>query len=143
MNCRPPDPEPGECGASRHTNDAPLNLIVGSLKRTAARYRVPEGQENITLRAAGLWRVVPGEIVTVQPRKGWTCAKHEYVSGDITASRSGAKRWPWDRGRLLSAYRPPLALGHAIATWTTRPASPCCGTVRRLARPIPAPKWGG
>jgi len=53
VNCRPPDPEPGECGASRHTNDAPLNLIVGSLKRTAARCRVLDGGETITLRATG------------------------------------------------------------------------------------------
>ena len=37
VNCRPPDPQPGESGASGYTNDAPLNLIVVSLKRTAAR----------------------------------------------------------------------------------------------------------
>jgi len=53
VNCRPPDPEPGESGASGHTNDAPLKLIVGSLKRTAARCRVLDGGETITLRATG------------------------------------------------------------------------------------------
>ena len=87
MNCRPPDPEPGESGASGRTNDAPLNLIVVSLKRTAARCRVLDGRDKITLRATGLWRVVPGEIITVRPRKRWTYANHAYLSGEITAIR--------------------------------------------------------
>ncbi len=66
---------------------APLNLIVASLKQTAARCRVLETAEPLTLRATGLWRVVPGEILTVQPRKRWTYAKNEYLSGEITAHR--------------------------------------------------------
>ena len=70
-----------------HTDAASLNLIVVSVKETAARCRVLETQETFTLRARGLWEVVPGEIVTVQPRKRWTYAKHSYLSGDIVASR--------------------------------------------------------
>lgn len=31
--------------------------------------------------------MVPGEILTVQPRKRWTYAKNAYLSGEITASR--------------------------------------------------------
>jgi tetratricopeptide (TPR) repeat protein len=64
-----------------------LNLVVLSVKQTAARCRVLETQERITLRSSGVWDVVPGEIVTVQPRKRWTYAKHPYLSGEITASR--------------------------------------------------------
>jgi len=63
----------------------PLNLIVASLKQTAARCRVLETSELLTLRTTGLWRVVPGEIVTVQPRKRWTYARNTYLSGEITA----------------------------------------------------------
>jgi Tetratricopeptide repeat len=64
-----------------------INLIVASLKQTAARCRVLATAEPVTLRAAGLWRVVPGEILTVQPRKRWTYAKHAYLSGEISAHR--------------------------------------------------------
>ena len=67
---------------------APLSLIVASLKQTAARCRVLQTAERVTLRATGLWRVVPGEIVTVQPRKRWTYARNEYLSGEITAVRT-------------------------------------------------------
>ena len=61
---------------------------MASLKQTAARCRVLETSEPITLRASGLWRVFPGEIITVQPRKRWTYAKNAYLSGEITAIRT-------------------------------------------------------
>lgn len=64
-----------------------LKLAVLSIKQTAARCRILEKQETITLRASGLWDVVPGEIITVRPRKRWTYAKNPYLSGEITASR--------------------------------------------------------
>lgn len=64
-----------------------LNLIVASVNETAARCRVLKTQETITLRASGLWDVVPGEIVTVRPRKRWTYAKHSYLSGEIVETR--------------------------------------------------------
>jgi hypothetical protein len=68
-------------------NTTPEDLIVLSLKQTAARCRAILTQEPITLRARGLWRVTPGEIVTVRPRKRWAYAKHPYLSGEIIASR--------------------------------------------------------
>ena len=70
-----------------HPDATSLNLVVVSIKQTAARCRVLETQVTITLRASGVWDVIPGEIVTVQPRKRWTYAKHPYLSGEITASR--------------------------------------------------------
>jgi hypothetical protein len=69
------------------TEAIPLNLVVVSVKQSAARCRVLETSEPITLRATGLWRVAPGEILTVQSRKRWTYAKNAYLSGEIIASR--------------------------------------------------------
>jgi hypothetical protein len=65
----------------------PVQLIVASVKQTAARCRMLESGERVTLRAPGLWRVVPGEILTVRPRKRWTYAGNAYVSGDIISIR--------------------------------------------------------
>jgi len=69
------------------TDATPLNLVITSLKQTAARCRSLETSERVTLRATGLWRVFPGQIITVEPRKRWTYAKNAYLSGKITASR--------------------------------------------------------
>jgi len=66
----------------------PVNLVVASLKQTAARCRVLETAEPITLRARSLWRAIPGDILTVQPRKRWTYAKNTYLSGEITMQRT-------------------------------------------------------
>jgi hypothetical protein len=41
----------------------------------------------ITLRVSRLWEVVPGEIVTVKPRKQWRYAGHPYLSGEIQSTR--------------------------------------------------------
>ena len=43
--------------------------------------------DEVTLRSSGLWNVVPGEVVTVTPRKHWSYARHPYLSGDITGTR--------------------------------------------------------
>lgn len=65
----------------------PLDLIIVSVKQTAARCRVVPTQEQLTLRASSLWRIVPGEVVTVQPRKRWSYARRSYLSGQIIANR--------------------------------------------------------
>lgn len=44
-------------------------LVVLSIKENAARCRLLKSHRFITLRASGLWDVVPGEIVVVKPRK--------------------------------------------------------------------------
>jgi tetratricopeptide (TPR) repeat protein len=41
----------------------------------------------ITLRASGLWNLVPGEIVTVNPHKQWRYGGHPYLSGEIESAR--------------------------------------------------------
>ena len=45
------------------------------------------GNQEITLRARGLWQVVPGEIVVVTANKQWSYAGHPYLLGEIASSR--------------------------------------------------------
>jgi tetratricopeptide (TPR) repeat protein len=66
-------------------------LVVLSVTRSAARCRVPGSDRVITLRASRPWGIVPGELVTVQPRKQWRYAGHPYLSGDILSTRIDAK----------------------------------------------------
>lgn len=65
----------------------PVELVVLSVKDVAARCRLLSADRTITLRSSGLWNVVPGEIVTVRPRKAWCYAGHPYLSGDIEDMR--------------------------------------------------------
>lgn len=65
----------------------PVELIVLSVKERAARCRLLGSDRAITLRASGLWDIVPGEIVTVTPRKQWSYAGHPYLSGEIESTR--------------------------------------------------------
>jgi hypothetical protein len=46
-----------------------LDLIVRSVKRTGACCRVLDSEKPIILRAGGLKRVVPGEVVIVLPHQ--------------------------------------------------------------------------
>ncbi len=64
----------------------PVELIVLSVKEKAARCLIPGTEREITLRAQ-VWRLVPGEVATVNPRKRWSYAGHPYLSGTIEASR--------------------------------------------------------
>jgi hypothetical protein len=65
----------------------PIELVALSIKERAARCRLLGSERVITLRASGLWDIVPGEIVTVRPRKQWRYAGHPYLSGEIESSR--------------------------------------------------------
>ncbi len=65
----------------------PIELVALSIKERAARCRLLGSERVITLRASGLWDIVPGEIVTIRPRKQWRYAGHPYLSGEIESSR--------------------------------------------------------
>jgi len=68
--------------------DKPVDLVVLGMKQgESARCRLIGKDKELTLRASGLWKVVPGEIVTVMPKKHWSFAGHPYLSADITGSR--------------------------------------------------------
>lgn len=64
----------------------PVELVALSVKDRAARCRLLGSDRVITLRAGRLWKVVPGEIVTVKPRKQWRYAGHPYLSGEIEST---------------------------------------------------------
>lgn len=68
----------------------PVELVVLVIKERAARCRLLGSARVITLRAQRLHRIVPGQIVTVQPRKHWRHAGHPYLSGEIASSRIDA-----------------------------------------------------
>lgn len=68
-----------------------IELIALAVTERAVRCRLLGSDRVITLRAGRLWDVVPGEIVTVRPRKQWSYAGHPYLSGDIEASRLDAR----------------------------------------------------
>lgn len=85
----------------------PIVLVALSVKRQAVSCLLPGSNRSITLRAGGLWGVVPGELITVRPRKQWRYAGHPYLSGEIESSRLDAaalglvplhleKRGMWD-----------------------------------------------
>jgi hypothetical protein len=65
----------------------PVELAVLAVKDGAARTRRLGGYQSLTLRTSGLWKVVPGEIATVHPRRQWRYAGHPYLSGDIAHVR--------------------------------------------------------
>lgn len=65
----------------------PVDLVVLTVMKRAARCRLPGSDRTITLRATRLWDVVPGEIVTVTPHKQWRYGGHPYLSGEILSSR--------------------------------------------------------
>ena len=68
----------------------PVELVVLSVKERAARCRLLAGHRIITFRPDRIEKAVPGEIVTVKPRKQWSYAGHPYLSGEIEATRIDA-----------------------------------------------------
>lgn len=65
----------------------PVELVVLSVSEKAARCRPLESERIITLRAGRLWEAIPGQIVTVKPRKQWQYSGHPYLSGEIESTR--------------------------------------------------------
>jgi hypothetical protein len=65
----------------------PVELVALSVKERAVRCRLLGHDRVITLRANSSWDVVPGEIVTVRPRKQWSYSGHSYLSGEIESIR--------------------------------------------------------
>ena len=61
-----------------------IELIALAVKGNAISCRIP-GKGHVTLRSTRSWDVVPGELITVTPRKKWRYAGHPYLSGEIKA----------------------------------------------------------
>ena len=64
-----------------------VELIVLAVKENAVSCRIPGKGRIITLRSGGLWEIVPGETITVAPRKQWRYGGHPYLSGEIKTWR--------------------------------------------------------
>jgi hypothetical protein len=62
-----------------------IELIALAVKGNAISCRIP-GKGHVTLRSTRCWDVVPGELITVTPRKKWRYAGHPYLSGEIKTS---------------------------------------------------------
>lgn len=65
----------------------PVELVVLAVKPRAVPCRMLGGNRVITLRPSRFHDLVPGEIVTVKPRKQWSFSGHRYLSGEIESSR--------------------------------------------------------
>jgi hypothetical protein len=79
-------PRPGTAASTLDLYDH-AELIVLSVKQTAARCRLLGSDQIVTLRAGRLWQVVPGEIAVVKPHKQWRYAGHVHLSGEIESTR--------------------------------------------------------
>jgi hypothetical protein len=66
---------------------AAIELVVLAPKEKAARCRILGTVREITMRSADVWKMVPGEIITVRARKQWRLSGHPYSSGDMESHR--------------------------------------------------------
>ncbi len=69
----------------------PVELVALSVKGQTARCRLPASDRIITLRASGVYDLIPGEIITVKPKKQWRYGGHPYLSGEIQSTRIDPK----------------------------------------------------
>jgi hypothetical protein len=69
----------------------PIDLAVLAVRQTAINCRVIGSEGRVILRSRALIGTVPGMIITVNPEKQWVYGGHDYLSGDITASRFDVK----------------------------------------------------
>ncbi len=84
--------------------NGPVELAVLELKDSAIRCLVPGSGRVITLRAGGHGLVVPGEIISVCPRKQWHFNGHPYLSGSIDAVRVDVEALGLQPLRLMDEY---------------------------------------
>ena len=66
---------------------APVEAVLLKVGENSARLRLLDGHEEVTLRAKRTWTYVPGQILTIKPRKRWTHNNYPYMSGEITDAR--------------------------------------------------------
>jgi tetratricopeptide (TPR) repeat protein len=87
---------------------APTRIEAAVLKighNSTARIRVLGEQDHITLRSGDVWRVAPGQIITVKVEKRWTFRGDAYASGNIDSAiiditRLGLEPLPLNGGEL-------------------------------------------
>ncbi len=67
--------------------DAPVEAVLLKVGQNSARIRLLGIHEEVTLRAKRVWANVPGQILTIKPRKRWRHNNYPCMSGEITAAR--------------------------------------------------------
>ena len=90
-------------------------LAVSAVKKNAAVCRMVAIGQEITVRLSSfdLWKIVPGEVISILPRKMWEFKKHRYLSGtllehriDVTALKIAPLRLEyqgeWDPGEMMT-----------------------------------------
>ena len=82
-----PPPKPPKAAADDIDLGTTVELIALAVKERGIRCRLPGSERVVTLRAAIRMDLVPGQILTVVPRKQWRYAGHPYLSGDIESTR--------------------------------------------------------
>jgi hypothetical protein len=65
-----------------------VQLVALAVKGKAISCRILGTEHVLTLRPSGFWETMPGEIVTVSPRRKWRYGGHPYLAGEIKASRT-------------------------------------------------------
>lgn len=73
--------------AERAPTLMPFDAVILKLNRRSARVRRLVDGEEITYRSSGFWKLVPGQIVTLQPERRWTYGGHAYASGSVASPR--------------------------------------------------------
>lgn len=80
-------PDPPKATLEELDLSGPIELVALAVKERAVSCRLLGSDRVVTLRATGLWDVVPGEIATVSPAKRWRFGGHPYLSGEIEGTR--------------------------------------------------------
>lgn len=81
----------GSQAATEGTPSGSVDVVVLSVSARAARCKILNSGEVVTLRAGMIWRIVPGEIATIKPAKQWTYGGNPYLSGRIESTRLDAQ----------------------------------------------------
>lgn len=81
------DLHPPAGDAPQWARNEPIELVILSVKQSAARCRPLGDHSIVTFRTSDVWRLVPGYIITVMPHKFWHFARHPYLSGEIVSVR--------------------------------------------------------
>lgn len=79
------DVEPRRATAPEETVEA----VVLKVASETARLRPLGEDQEVTLRGSGsdVWKLAPGQIVTVRPRKRWSHRRYQYLSGNVEGMR--------------------------------------------------------
>jgi hypothetical protein len=65
-----------------------VELVALAVKGNAISCRLLGKDRVLTLRPSGFWEAIPGEIITVSPRRKWRYGGHPYLAGEVKASRT-------------------------------------------------------